>query len=143
MSKDICFYNEDVAYRLLCKEKIRLWFFDILKEEKKDNGVISFIFCSDEYLLGINRQYLDADYFTDVITFDFTGNDYISGDVFISVDRVKENAKLYKQKYYHEMLRVMLHGVLHLCGYKDKTDKQERQMRKKEDYYLQKFNSNS
>ena len=141
MDSTISFYNEDVNYRLLYKEKIRLWLLKVIKEEKKQAGNISFIFCSDEYLLEINLQYLSGDYLTDVITFDFTENNLISGDVFISVDRVKENAKLFQQKYYHEMLRVILHGILHLCGYKDKTDKEEKQMREKEDYYLQKFES--
>jgi rRNA maturation RNase YbeY len=139
MDSTICFYNEDVTYRLLYKEKIRLWLLAVIEQEKKQAGDISFIFCSDEYLLEINRQYLSADYLTDVITFDFTEENHISGDIFISVDRVKENAKQYKQKYYREMLRVVLHGILHLCGYKDKTGKEEKQMRGKEDYYLQKF----
>lgn len=139
MDGTICFYNEDVNYRLLSKEKIRAWILSVIKQEKKLSGDISFIFCSDEYLLEINRQYLSADYLTDVITFDFTEEDNISGDIFISVDRVKENAKQYKQKYFHEMLRVILHGVLHLIGYKDKTEKEIKQMREKEDYYLQKF----
>ncbi len=141
MDSTMCFYNEDVSYRLFYKEKIRLWLLAVIEQEKKQAGDISFIFCSDEYLLEINRQYLSADYLTDVITFDFTEENYISGDIFISVDRVKENAKQYKQKCYQEMLRVILHGVLHLCGYKDKSDKEEKQMREKEDYYLQKFES--
>lgn len=139
MDSTICFYNEDVIYRLLYKEKIRLWLIAVIRQEKKQMGDISFVFCSDEYLLEINRQYLSADYLTDVITFDFTEENRISGDIFISVDRVKENAKQYKQKYYQEMLRIILHGILHLCGYKDKTDKEEKQMREKEDYYLLKF----
>ena len=139
MNTNICFYNEDVNYRLVYKEKIRLWILATIKQEKKQAGDISFVFCSDEHLLEINRQYLSADYLTDVITFDFTEENQVSGDIFISVDRVKENAKLYKQKYYQEMLRVILHGILHLCGYKDKTDDEEKQMREKEDYYLQKF----
>lgn len=141
MDGNICFYNEDVTYRLLYKEKIRLWLLSVVEQEKQQAGDISFIFCSDEYLLDINRQYLSADYLTDVITFDFTEDKHISGDIFISTDRVKENAKQYKQKYFHEMLRVILHGVLHLLGYKDKTEKEIKLMREKEDYYLQKFES--
>ena len=139
MNTNICFYNEDVNYRLAYKEKIRLWILATIKQEKKKAGDISYVFCSDEYLLEINKEHLNADYLTDVITFDFTEKNQVSGDIFISVDRVKENAKLYEQKYYQEMLRVILHGVLHLCGYKDKTDDEEKQMREKEDYYLQKF----
>ena len=139
MDTNICFYNEDVNYRLVGKDKIRLWILATIKQEKKQARDISFVFCSDEYLLEINQEHLNADYLTDVITFDFTEENQVSGDIFISVDRVKENAKLYKQKYYQEMLRVILHGILHLCGYKDKTDDEEKQMREKEDYYLQKF----
>jgi rRNA maturation RNase YbeY len=140
MDSTIYFYNEDVNYRLLGKKKIRLWLLSVIKQEKKQMGDISFVFCSDEDLLEINRQYLSVDYLTDVITFDFTEN-FISGDIFISVDRVKENSKHYKQKYFQEMLRVILHGVLHLLGYKDKTEKEIKQMREKEGYYLQKFGS--
>ena len=102
-------------------------------------GKISCIFCSDNYLIKLNDKYLHASYFTDVITFDYTENDLISGDIFISIDRVKENAKLFKQPVPSETLRVILHGVLHLCGYKDKTEEEMQQMREKEDYYLQKF----
>ncbi|MDR1181006.1 MAG: rRNA maturation RNase YbeY [Bacteroidales bacterium] len=135
----ICFYNEDVNYVLVFKRKISAWLLLVIEEEQKKLGSISYIFCSDDYLLQMNKQYLNADYFTDVITFDYTEELLISGDIFISVDRVKENAKTYGQKYFQEMIRVILHGVLHLCGYKDKTEQEIKQMRGKEDYYLQKF----
>ncbi|MDR1458733.1 MAG: rRNA maturation RNase YbeY [Bacteroidales bacterium] len=138
---NICFYNEDVNYVLVSKQKIRSWLSLAVVQEGKELGEISYIFCSDDYLLTINKQYLNASYFTDVITFDYTEGLLISGDVFISVDRVKENARIYEQKYFREMLRVMLHGILHLCGYKDKTEQEAKQMREKEDYYLRKFNS--
>jgi rRNA maturation RNase YbeY len=139
MKIDICFYNEDVDYVLVSKQKIRSWLLQVIDQEQKELGTVSYIFCSDNYLLTMNRQYLKASYFTDVITFDYTEGVFISGDVFISIDRVKENAKLYQQKYFQEMLRVILHGILHLCGYKDKTSQEIKQMREKEDYYLQKF----
>ncbi|MDR0604583.1 MAG: rRNA maturation RNase YbeY [Bacteroidales bacterium] len=139
MEIDICFYNEDVNYVLISKRKIRSWLLSVIEQEQKELGTVSYIFCSDSYLLAMNKQYLNASYFTDVITFDYTEGRFISGDVFISVDRVKENAKLYQQKYFQEMLRVILHGVLHLCGYKDKSEQEVKQMREKEDYYLQKF----
>ncbi|MDR0367766.1 MAG: rRNA maturation RNase YbeY [Bacteroidales bacterium] len=141
MDGNVCFYNEDVSYRLVSKRKIRSWLVWVVAREKKQAGDISCIFCSDNYLLEINREYLSADYLTDVITFDFTKENHISGDIFISVDRVKENAKAYQQRCFQEMLRVIVHGVLHLCQYKDKTEQEQRQMREKEDYYLQKFNS--
>ena len=133
---NINFYNKDASY-IVTKRKIRAWLSMVLEQEQKKIGEISFIFCSDEYLLTLNNQYLNASYLTDVITFDYCEDDFISGDIFISVDRVKENAKLYQQTTSKEMHRVILHGVLHLCGYKDKTEKEIQQMRGKEEYYLQ------
>jgi len=135
---NINFYNKDASY-IVTKRKIRAWLSMVLEQEQKKTGEISFIFCSDEYLLTLNNQYLNASYLTDVITFDYCEDDFISGDIFISVDRVKENAKLYQQTTSKEMHRVILHGVLHLCGYKDKTEKEIQQMREKEEYYLQQF----
>jgi rRNA maturation RNase YbeY len=139
MKTNIYFCCEDVNYVLASKRKIRFWLSLVLEQEKKKTGNISYIFCSDDYLLKLNNQYLNASYLTDVITFDYTEKNLVSGDVFISVERVKENAKSYKQTCFQEMLRVMLHGILHLCGYKDKTEKETAAMRKKEDYYLRKF----
>jgi len=139
--ENIHFYNEDVKYQLVSARKIRSWLSSAIEEEKKTAGEISCIFCSEDYLLKLNSKYLNASYLTDVITFDYTENDVISGDIFISIDRVKENAKLYKQPCPQELRRVMLHGILHLCGYKDKTEEETQQMREKEDYYLQKFDA--
>jgi rRNA maturation RNase YbeY len=139
MKIEIRFYNEDVNYVLVSKQKIRSWLLLVIEQEQKELGMVSYVFCSDNYLFKMNRQYLNSSYFTDVITFDYTEGTLISGDIFISIDRVKENAKLYKQRYFQEMLRVILHGILHLCGYKDKMPQEIKQMREKEDYYLQKF----
>jgi rRNA maturation RNase YbeY len=139
MNSRILFGNEDVCYLLPKKKNIKEWLFAVAKEEGKKVDEIMYIFCSDEHLRNINEQYLQADYFTDVITFDYCEENQLSGDIFISVDRVKENAKLFKQPFFSEMLRVILHGVLHLCGYPDKTPEEEAKMREKEDYYLQKF----
>ena len=139
MNVKVNFYNEDTSYLLASKREIRVWLLSVLEQEQKKAGEISFIFCSDEYLLTLNKQYLNASYLTDVITFDYCEYDFISGDIFISVDRVKEKAKLYKQTTSKEMHRVILHGILHLCGYKDKTEKEIQQMREKEEYYLRKF----
>ena len=135
----INFYKEDVKYQLVAVRMVRCWLSSVIAEEQKEAGTISYIFCSDDFLLQMNKQYLHADYFTDVITFDYCGENFVSGDIFISVDRVKENAKLYKQPFFLEMLRVILHGLLHLCDYKDKTEKEQAKMREKEEYYLQKF----
>ena len=132
----IRFFNEDIDFRLFSMRKIRLWLLSVIEQEQKKNGDISCIFCSEKYLLRMNSQYLNASYLTDVITFDYTENERISGDIFISIERVKENAKLYKQPLQQEILRVILHGILHLCGYKDKKEDEIIQMREKEDYYL-------
>ena len=139
MSSRIFFHNEAVKYLLLKKRNIRAWLSLVMAEEQKEAGEISYVFCSDDFLLQMNKQYLHADYFTDVITFDYCEENLVSGDIFISVDRVKENAKLYKQPFFSEMLRVILHGILHLCGHKDNTEKEQAKMREKEEYYLQKF----
>ncbi|MFA5848633.1 MAG: rRNA maturation RNase YbeY [Bacteroidales bacterium] len=101
-------------------------------------GDISVVFCSDEYLLEINKKFLSHDYFTDVITFDYSSGKTISGDIFISIDTVKSNSDFYKQDFSIELYRVIIHGVLHLIGYKDKTKTQKLIMREREDFYLNK-----
>lgn len=130
------FHKEDTAFRFLNKSLIINWLSSSLKKEKKKPGELNFIFCSDKYLLKMNRQYLQHDYYTDIITFDYSQKDLVSGDIYISIDRVKENASTYKVSFQDELLRVMIHGVLHLCGYKDKSTQAARLMREKEDYYL-------
>ena len=101
---------------------------------KEENIVL--VFCSDSFLLDLNKKHLDHDYFTDIITFSYTVNNNISGDLFISVDRVKENSLKEGVSFEKELERVVYHGVLHLCGYKDKTQKEIKEMRSKENYYL-------
>ena len=108
----------------------------LIQNEGKTFGDISVIFCSDEYLLKINEQYLDHNYYTDIVTFDYVENAVISGDLFISVDRVAENAEKYGNPFIEELHRVIIHGVLHLVGYNDKTVKEQSLMREKEDFYL-------
>ena len=136
---NIYFINNEISFTLKNKKKIREWILLTTQEENKYLGNISYIFCTDEYLLGINERYLTADYLTDIITFDYTEDTMISGDILISIERVKENAKIFKTKYEEELLRVIIHGILHLCGYKDKTKKNRKLMKKKEDYYLNKY----
>lgn len=120
--------------RTLAKEVIR----DLFKKEKTPLEQLQYIFCSDEYLLEINKQHLNHNYYTDIITFDLSDNpDAVTGEIYISIDRVKDNAQTYKVPFKHELLRVIFHGALHLCGYKDKTEKDEKLMRKAEDKYLQ------
>jgi rRNA maturation RNase YbeY len=109
----------------------------IFKREKKRLGELSFVFCSDSYLLEINKQYLKHNYYTDIITFDLSVEPtLIAGEIYISVDRVKDNAQNFNASFKEELHRVIFHGVLHLCGYKDKTEDEERRMRKMEDKYL-------
>lgn len=124
---------EEIDEITLDTEKVEKWYALVCEKESKELGDISLIFCSDEYLLDVNRKYLDHDYYTDIITFDYTEGDVVSGDLFISVDRVKDNASELNLSFEEELKRVMVHGVLHLCGYMDKTEEDELVMRKKED----------
>ena len=111
----------------------------VLANENRTLGEVNYIFCSDEYLLNINKQYLNHDYYTDVISFDYSEDGIISGDIFISVDTVKDNAKEYEVEFKKELARVMVHGILHFIGYKDKTDEDAKLMRQKENQYLPLF----
>ncbi len=109
----------------------------MISHEGLDLDEISVIFCSDEYLLDVNRQYLNHDYYTDVITFSYAEHNQLNGDIFISVDRVKENAVIFDSSFIKELYRVIIHGVLHLMKYVDKTEEDKEFMRKKEEFYLE------
>ena len=135
----ISFNSPAIKFNLSQKRAIKVWLKSLIECENKRVGEVAFIFCSDDELLQINQQYLKHDYYTDVITFDYSENTDVSGDIFISVDTVRANAKKYNQSFDEELHRVMAHGVLHLCGYKDKTLTQKKTMREKEDFYLSKF----
>lgn len=132
-------FFEDTAEIDLTNLKIEQNIEKLAKSENRTLGDISYILCSDNYLLDINRQYLNHDYFTDVITFDYSEENVISGDIFISVDTVADNAKEYNVTFEKELERVMVHGVLHLVGYNDKSDSEVKQMRAKENQYLSLF----
>jgi rRNA maturation RNase YbeY len=108
----------------------------LVQLEDKECGPINLIFCDDEKILEVNKEYLAHDYYTDIITFDYSLNQIISGDLFISIDRVKENADMFSKSFENELMRVVFHGVLHLCGYNDKSEEDILVMRSKEDYYL-------
>ena len=136
MLSSIHFHSEDVDFHLVNEKKTIKWIKDSIKNETKNVGEISYIFCSDEYLHKMNLEYLNHDTFTDIITFDYTGENIVSGDIFISIDRVKENATKFKTTFEGELSRVIIHGVLHLMGYKDKSAQEKEQMRSKEDFYL-------
>lgn len=120
------------------KREIKKWLTKSIAEEKKQVGQLDFIFCSDEYVLNINQEFLNHDYYTDIITFDYTteNKSKISGDIYISLDRINENAKKYNISFTDELHRVMIHGVLHLIGYRDKTHEEKITMRSKENQYL-------
>ncbi len=137
MASKIGFYSEDVPFRLSDIRIKRLWLEKVIESEDKIAGEISYIFCSDDYLYKMNVQYLNHDTLTDVITFDYTEANKISGDIFISIPRVEENASEFGKTFADELNRVMVHGILHLCGYKDKTTKDEKIMRLKEDEKLE------
>ena len=111
---------------------------DIILTEGKKPGDINYIFCDDEYLLQVNKEYLHHDYYTDIITFDYVKGKTISGDIFVSLPRIFDNAETLSKDFDSEFFRVLAHGILHLCGYKDKTDEEISEMRNKEDYYLNK-----
>lgn len=136
MSLSISFHSEDVDFQLENEQQIIDWIKNTIQQEAKSATEISYIFCSDEYLYQMNLAYLNHDTYTDIITFDYTENSVVSGDIFISIDRVKENAIKFKTTFKNELSRVIIHGVLHLLGYKDKTPEQKQVMRSKEDFYL-------
>lgn len=134
------FQSEDTEFNFLNKEgAVASWLGAVAAEEGKAVEAIDYIFCSDEFLLEINKKYLDHNFYTDIITFPLN-NDPIEANVFISIVRVTENAQLYKQSFEDELHRVIVHGLLHMIGYNDKNELDEKEMRKKEDYYLAKRN---
>lgn len=135
----ISFQNLSLSFKLKEKTKIKLWIRTIIDKEKHTLSNINYMFCSDDELLEINIKHLNHNTLTDIITFDYTENKKISSDIFISVDRVLENAKKFEVTFEEELHRVMIHGVLHLCGYKDKTKPDAEIMRKKENWALKLF----
>jgi probable rRNA maturation factor len=127
---------EDIKPLKVNKNFIKNSIKKLITNEIKIAGNISVIVCSDLFLLEINKQYLQHDYYTDIITFNYCEGEIISGDLFISIDRVEENAKIFEKPVMHEFYRVIFHGILHLTGYNDKTEAEQRVMRQKEDFYL-------
>jgi len=134
------FYNNDRAPILQGRKKLKSFIVELFGYEKKELGSLTYIFCSDEYLLSINNEFLKHDFYTDVVTFDLSTNKKeIIGEVYISTDRVKDNAKQMNEGFNRELHRVFFHAALHLCGYKDKTVADIRKMRQKEEFYLKKY----
>ena len=131
------YFFEDTDFVFKPKKINNLWLKTVAESEVKKIGQVNIIFCSDNYILDINQKYLQHDYFTDIITFDYCENDVLSGDLFISVDSVRENAVFYKTEFTDELNRVIVHGLLHLIGYDDHSDEDIKMMRFKENYYLE------
>jgi rRNA maturation RNase YbeY len=132
---NIVFFNEDIEMPSLNFDKVMLWISKIIEDYKKITGDINYIFCSDDYLLEINKEYLNHDFYTDIVTFNSCEGSTISGDIFISLDRVSENAEEYNTKE-SELFRVIIHGILHLVGLDDHSDEDKKIMRKAEDNAL-------
>ena len=133
-------FSFQTNYPLKSRTKIKQWIKQVIEAKGKKTGNITYIFCDDEYLLEANNQYLPHDYYTDVITFDYVENDLISGDIFISTDRVRENALAFGSSETEELHRVIIHGALHLLGLKDKSEKEASQMRQAENEALKLLN---
>ena len=133
----IRYYREDTKFDLNGKLQNNRWLKEVAEKEGRKIGNINIIFCSDPYLLDVNKKYLGHDYYTDIITFDYCEKDILSGDLFISVDCVRDNASFYGTEFSNELNRVMVHGVLHLIGYDDHTDEDIAVMRSKENTYLE------
>jgi rRNA maturation RNase YbeY len=132
----ISFHNQSIAFTLKHKLKLKQWVTLITEKEKHRVGIINYVFCNDEELLEINLKHLNHNTLTDIITFDYTEGNVISSDIFISIERVKDNATKFKVTFEEELHRVLIHGILHLCGYKDKSKIDAELMRKKENWAL-------
>lgn len=132
-------YYYESEFALKDEDKYTNWIKRIVNSENKKLGELSYIFCSDDYLFELNEKYLGHSTFTDIITFDYSENENLSGEVYISIDRVIENAEEYKEEFERELLRVMAHGILHLAGYNDKEDKERKSMRVKENEKIEMF----
>jgi len=132
-------FNYETSFELKDENQYEEWLSRVIESEDKTEGEINYIFCDDEYLLKKNIEFLDHDTLTDIISFDYTMGNLLSGDIFISVERVKENAGEFNVSFDDELKRVMAHGVLHYCGYKDKSEDDSAIMRSKEDEKIQLF----
>lgn len=126
-------FNYETNFQLDNETQFSDWISKVILSESKKEGDINYVFCDDEYILEINKQYLDHDYYTDIISFDYSVGNELNGDIFVSIERVKENATDFNATFDEELKRVIIHGILHYCGYKDKSEEDEALMRSKED----------
>ena len=133
----VTYHFEDTDFQFKNRKFNNMWLKMVVESEIKKLGQVAIVFCSDNYILDINQRYLQHDYFTDIITFDYCENNLISGDLFISVDSVKENSLFYGVDFETELNRVIVHGILHLIGYDDHSEEDIKVMREKENYYLE------
>ncbi|WP_179353333.1 rRNA maturation RNase YbeY [Winogradskyella vidalii] len=134
-------FNYETNFTLVNEAQFSKWISYTISEENCKLGDIDYIFCSDDYLYNLNVDFLNHNTLTDIISFDYSVGKELHGEIYISVDRVKENASDFKVSFNDEIARVIIHGILHYCGYKDKSDTDAKLMRSKEDYYLEKLNS--
>jgi rRNA maturation RNase YbeY len=132
-------FNYEVEFQLPSEEQISKWLSEVIVSENRKEGDINYVFCDDDYLHKLNVEFLHHDTLTDIISFDNSVGKELHGDIFISVERVQENASDFKQDFEDELKRVMVHGVLHYCGYKDKSEAESKTMRDKENHYLNRF----
>ena len=132
-------FNFETILHLEEEKRLKEWIAEAVVAEEFLVGEINYVFCTDEYLHKINLQYLNHDMYTDIISFDYRVGKQLHGDIFISVDRVRENATKFEVDFNSELLRVLIHGILHFCGYKDKLDNEVNVMRAKEDYYIARY----
>lgn len=133
----VSYFLQDIDFVFKHKRLNNSWLKLVAESEIKKLGNINIIFCSDNYILDVNVKYLGHDYFTDIITFDYCEKDILSGDLFISIDTLRDNAEFYKTEFNDELNRVIVHGLLHLIGYDDHTPEEQKIMREKENYYLE------
>ena len=132
-------FNYETEFELPNEDQLSNWLSQVILSENKKEGDINYIFCDDEYLLNLNEQYLDHDTLTDIISFDYTVGNELHGDIFISIERVRENAQDFHVTFDEELKRVLAHGILHYCGFKDKSEEDEQLMRQKEDEKIKMF----
>ena len=133
---NIFFHTEDISFALESEKEMVNWLVKLVEVHNRKVGELNYIFCSDDYLLKMNQEHLRHDYFTDIITFDYCEKDMVSGDLFISIERTKENAKTFGKTQINELNRVIAHGLLHLLGFKDKTSRDIAEMRSMEEEAL-------
>lgn len=138
-SSKVCFFYETRPFKLTQRSQLKSFIETLFRKEGKSLASLNYIFCTDKKLLEINRQYLQHDFYTDIISFDLSADKAVTGEIYISIDRVKENARNLGVTFRSELHRVIFHGALHLCGYRDKKKEEIAEMRRREDYWLKKY----